>query len=480
MKPPKKTEDRIINYLRAGFHLFWLKTHEPWRVKRNIYEALQNFQLKNGGTFKTLSWDCLENADFLYPLAQLTEAEENSVMFMYNYHWYMDKMKAIQTIQNLGPAWANMGKAAVVVSPVQKIPVELEKDFVVLDLQLPKEEEIRDAARIAVPDEGYIPSDNEVMQRICRSAIGLTRQEIENVFSLSIVEHGKFDIATINDYKAMTIAKSGFLDVLPTNLTFQDVIGYKEIKDFIMDSIFDPRAKGLMTIGVPGCGKTTLMKSIVGETGKFGLSVNMGRLFGKYQGETDKNVDAVIELITAIGDCLVLIDEFEKQFAGAGSSGELDSGTTRRATGRWLEFLQDRPQGAYIVATANSFKGIPGEFLRPGRWDTSPFFIDLPVPKVRKNIMSYYANKADIPIPKGKDYPEMKDFTGAEIEAMVHIADMRGIKLNEAEKCVIPQAITLKAEINALREWAKDTCLPADTSLPAMVAATDARRRVDV
>jgi len=334
-----KTQAKLINYLRAGFPLFWMKTNEPNRVRRNVYPALEDFQLKNGGKFKVTDWDCLKDNNPMTPLDALNDADENTVMFLYNYHWYMDKPQIIQTLQNLNLGWANQGKAAVVISPIEKIPTELKKDFILLDLQLPDKEEILDAASMAVPDESFIP-EKDRMDLICKSAMGLTRQELDNVFSLSIVEHGEFDLRTINDYKAMTIAKSGFLDVLPNNLTFQDVIGYKEIKDFIMDSIYDPRAKGLMTIGVPGCGKTSLMKAIVGETGKFGLSVNMGRLYSKYQGETDQNINDTIDLICAIGNCVVLIDEFEKQFAGAGGSGDLDSGTTRRATVVGLSFFR--------------------------------------------------------------------------------------------------------------------------------------------
>jgi SpoVK/Ycf46/Vps4 family AAA+-type ATPase len=238
-------------------------------------------------------------------------------------------------------------------------------------------------------------------------------------------------------------------------------VGYDNFKQFILETIDNPKAKGVMAIGPPGCGKTTLMKAVVGETGKFGLSVNMGSLFSKFQGETDQNINTVIELITAIGDCVVLIDEFEKQFAGASSDGSLDSGTTRRATGRWLDFLQDRPRGVYVVGTANSFKGIPGEYLRPGRWDTSPFFIDLPSSDVRKQILQYYCKRLDIKHPQSPS-PAMTDYSGAEIEAMCHIADMRGINLVDASECIIPQAKTMAESIEALREWAKDRTIPAE------------------
>jgi SpoVK/Ycf46/Vps4 family AAA+-type ATPase len=200
----------------------------------------------------------------------------------------------------------------------------------------------------------------------------------------------------------------------------------------------------------------------------------MGSLFSKFQGETDQNINTVIDLITAIGDCIVLVDEFEKQFAGASSDGTLDSGTTRRATGRWLDFLQNRPQGVYIVGTANSFAGIPGEYLRPGRWDTSPFFIDLPTPDVRKNILEHYCKKAGI---NCKMAPKMDLFSGAEIEALVHIASMRGISLKAAADTIIPQAKTMAENVEQLREWAKDRCISAEKKIQGGGKVTPIRRR---
>ena len=156
--------------------------------------------------------------------------------------------------------------------------------------------------------------------------------------------------------------------------------------------------------------------------------------------------------------------EFEKQFAGAGSDGSLDSGTTRRATGRWLDFLQDRPPGVYIVGTANSFTGIPGEYIRPGRWDSSPFFIDLPTQEVKMKILKYYIKKAELSAPKKQKIlgSMMKDFSGAEVEALVHIANMRNTSLEDAAKCIIPQARTMSEDVNTLREWAKDRTIPAE------------------
>ena len=469
--------NKIINYLRAGFSGFWLRTSEPDHVRSSVYKAIEDFTRKDGSKYTIDEWTLSKSTNPMELIPNFNNAKEDTILFLYNWHWFADKPPIVQAIQDNLRLWSNQGKAIVCVSHTKKVPAELEKDFVLLDLSLPDTSEIEKLINLVAPSDKLVPKDEKSLARLINSCKGLTRAELENVLALSIVEtEGEsFSIATINEHKAMSIQKTGFLDVLEGDLNFSNIIGYDNIKQFVVETIDNPKAKGIMTIGPPGTGKTTLMKAIVGETGKFGLSVNMGSLFSKYQGETDHNINTVIELITAIGDCVVLVDEFEKQFAGASSDGSLDSGTTRRATGRWLDFLQNRPAGVYIVGTANSFVGVPGEYLRPGRWDTSPFFIDLPTDKVRKGILEYYCDKVGIEI--NGDLPNMDEFSGAEIEAMVHIADMRGMSLKDASECILPQAKTMAENITALREWAKDRTIPAEKAPKTNLRVISKRKR---
>lgn len=466
---------KLISYIRAGFPAFWLQTHEVGRVKDTIYNEVRDFELKDGSHYNVMEWNCLAEPDPSKPLAMLSDADECSVMFLHNFHWFIDKPPVIQLIQDAMPVWASSRKHIVVVSCKNSIPAELEKDFVQLDLALPKEKEIIDAINHVAPEGFKLPTGKD-MQRLIDVAKGFTGSELENVLSLCLVEKQDFDIATINEHKATTIKRSGFLDVLKANVTFKDIIGYEDFKAFVMDSIDKPSSKGVIAIGPPGCGKTSIMRAICAESGKFGVSVNMGKLQSKWRGETDQNVDATIKLIEALGDCFVLIDEFEKQFAGAGGSGETDEGTTKRTTGRWLDFLQDRPEGIYITATCNSIQGIPGEYLRIGRWDSSPFFIDLPSKKVRLQILKHYVEKAGMNMPATNKVPTMEHYSGAEIEGLVHIANLRGMSLMQADESIFPLAVTMKENIDAIRSWAKDRCTPAE-KIPGVKVG--AKRRID-
>jgi hypothetical protein len=461
---------KIINYLRAGFSAFWLKTSEHDHVRQTVYSEIKAFQRKDGNHYNVIEWT-LGTADPMGALNGFNDAPDFSVMFLYNWHWFSDKPQVVQIIKDNLKVWSNHGKAIVCVSHTNKIPAELDKEFTLIELPLPEETEIKNAIQNFLSDRAL---ESQELSRVANSCKGLSRIELENVLALSLIENegAGFSIDSINQHKKQAIKKSGFLDVLDGNLTFDDVVGYKNIKEFITETIDNPKAKGIMTIGPPGCGKTSLMKAIVGETKRFGLSVNMGSLFSKFQGETDQNINRAIEIISSIGDCIVLIDEFEKQFAGSQSDGSLDSGTTRRATGRWLDFLQNRPQGVYIVGTANSFDGIPNEYLRPGRWDTSPFFIDYPTRHVAKAILKHYCTKNNV---KYQDM-ELNNFSGAEIEALVHIASMRGLTLKDAFPLILPQAKTCYESIERLRSWAKDRTIPAE-SLP--VASVKTGRKID-
>jgi len=469
-----KNAEKIINYLRAGFSSFWIRTSEHEFVKEKVYPMITEFQRKDGGQYTVKEWNLIQSGNPVDAINQLEQSDDLTVLFAYNMHWFADNVQVVQTIKNQARLWSSQGKALICVSHTKKIPPELEKEFVLIDLPLPNGGEIESA----VTNMGVDTSEDEEKQ-IINACKGLSRTELDNVLALSVVEGGgKYSIETINDHKAQVINKTGFLEVLPGELTYADMIGQENIKEFVGDTITNPRAKGIITIGPPGTGKTTLMKAIVGEFNKFGLSINMGSLFSKFQGETDQNINTAIEIISSIGDCLVLIDEFEKQFAGSQSDGTLDSGTTRRATGRWLDFLQNRPEGVYIVATANSFQGIPNEYLRPGRWDTSPFFIDYPTEQVADAVLTHYCKKQGITVKKS-DKPDLTDFSPAEIEALVHIASMRGITLMQASDSILPQAKVMGESITQLREWAKDRTIPAEKFDP-IVRRKLKRRKVDV
>jgi len=148
--------------------------------------------------------------------------------------------------------------------------------------------------------------------------------------------------------------------------------------------------------------------------------------------------------------------ELEKGLAGVGGGQSGDGGTTKRSMAQFLKFLSDRPKGVYVVATCNDITSLPPEWVRPGRWDSAPFFIDIPNDEEKADILKYYQAKYNV-----KGTPNMEGWSGAEIEACCRIAAMMKTDCKGAEKFVVPVSKTMKNEIDSLRKWSEGKTLKA-------------------
>jgi SpoVK/Ycf46/Vps4 family AAA+-type ATPase len=464
---------QLTDHLRAGFANFWLSTFEPDRLEEAIHITLNAYQSPTGSKWTPKTWKCTGNIkDPVKALESLNEEEDNTVLILHNFQWFLEKNKMlVQIIQDQTPVWASQGKAIAIISSTSSIPLELQKYFCMMEMDMPSPAEL-EAAMYRVTPENRIPDEGK-RAKIVAAARGLTMTEAENVFALSLIQQGELSPVTINDHKAETIAKSGFLEVIPPTRKFDSVIGYDLLKTHMLEMSADPRSKGALLIGHPGTAKTSLCYALIGETNdRIGIKVSTGKLFSKYIGESDANVDFVIKLICALGNCYVILDEFEKQFAGVGGAGEGDSGTTKRSNSRWLEFLQDRPLGISVYGTANSFVGIPPEYLRPGRWDTAPFFVGFPNPETQKAIFKYYMELNGL---KKQKLPDCNKWTGSDIEACCSLASIKKKSLIEASQFIIPQAKSMKEKIMDLENWAKDRTIPAEE-----IPNGNSKRKLDI
>ena len=446
--------ERINSFLAAGYSGFVVRTTESKRAAEVLTGIISGAKRKDGQKYTVTSWDMDSSGEGnpLKPLDDLTKSGTDlMVVLLHNYHWFLDKPPAIQKIQNDMEIWKNQGKAIIVLTPFANIPIEIRKDFMLLELPLPDEVEIRGCMHHIATSAGKPELLEGNSEPIVQAAKGLTKTEIENVLALSYTETGTFDIKIINEQKINTIEKSGLIKVLRTDKTYADILGYEKMKQVVGKMITKRTSKGVLIVGPPGCGKTSFMECTVGQFNKIGLLINFGLLYSKYQGEGSENVEEIIDIIEAVGDCVVIIDEFEKQFSGAASSGDTDSGVARRMTGRWLQFMQEKPDGVYMMGTCNSFEGIPDEYLRPGRWDSSPFYIDIPNNKQQKQILNYYIKKLGLVV---DDVPDMPKWTGAEIEACCEMAKNLEVPLIEAANYIIPQNKRGFAQAEKLKDFA--------------------------
>jgi SpoVK/Ycf46/Vps4 family AAA+-type ATPase len=186
------------------------------------------------------------------------------------------------------------------------------------------------------------------------------------------------------------------------------------------------------------------------------LMLDVGSLMGSLVGQSEERTRQALRMIDAMAPCVVMIDEVEKAFAGANSSG--DSGVTSRMFGTFLSWLNDHTSDVFVVCTANDVSKLPPEFGRSERFD-GIFFLDLPTREEKDAIWSIY--RVQFEIDGDQRLPEDTDWTGAEIKACCRLAALLDVPLMQAAQNVVPVAVTAAESVDRLRNWASGRCLSA-------------------
>jgi len=242
----------------------------------------------------------------------------------------------------------------------------------------------------------------QARELILKSAQGLTIDEVESVFARSLVEKKHFDIEVILEEKKQIVRKSGLLEYYPAQDKMIDVGGMELLKDWLekrTDAFTDkakkfgiPSPKGILLLGVQGCGKSLLAKAVAAEWNLPMLKLDVGRIFGSLVGQSEENIRRAIKVAESVAPCVLWADELEKGFAGVGGSGVSDGGTTARVFATFLTWMQEKTKPVFLIATANDVSALPPEMLRKGRFDEI-FFVDLPDAGEREQIFSSHVKK---------------------------------------------------------------------------------------
>ena len=236
----------------------------------------------------------------------------------------------------------------------------------------------------------------------------------------------------IFEQKQQNIKKSGILKMIPLKESIDDIGGLENLKSWlrrkskVFNNISEAKKygvdmpKGLLIAGVPGCGKSLFAKATASLFNVPLLQLDMGRLMGKYVGESESNMRKAIRLAEAISPCVLWIDELEKAFAGIGSKSGNE--VTTRLFGTFLTWMQEKTSPAFVLATANDITKMPPELLRKGRFDEI-FFVDLPNAEERKKIFEVHIKKRRPKDLSGIDIPKLvsktEGYSGADIEGVV-------------------------------------------------------------
>ena len=351
-------------------------------------------------------------------------------------------------------------------APVVQLPAELEKLFVVLDHDLPSRDQLREIANAIATEPGELP-DEDQFERVLDAATGLTRYEAENAFALSLIRDSTLGAETLWLQKSQMLTKAGTLKLYRGNADFSSLGGLVSLKTFTRRALLQSnrtnrlaRPRGVMLLSPPGCGKSEFCKALGREVGRPVLQLDVGSLMGSLVGQSEERTRSALKIVDAMAPCVLMIDEVEKAFAGAGGSGSNDSGVSARMFGTVLSWLNDHESDAYVVCTANDVTKLPPEFSRSERYD-AVYFVDLPGREQKDEIWSLYLTLFELD--RDQKRPDDDQWSGAEIRSCCRLATLLDVPLTEASRNVVPVAVTASESIERLRSWASGRCLNADS-----------------
>jgi SpoVK/Ycf46/Vps4 family AAA+-type ATPase len=479
--------DKIEILIRARYPLIYVVSFEEGRVGKRLEalaverkKQLYNWTITNGLELPDGSW-ITELKDPIKVLEYILQSDANALFVLRDYHHYLNDPVVVRKQRDLAHALKITRKNIIFLSPVLKVPTELEKEIAVIDYRLPCKEELTEIIRRitqSLDESGKLEAlkSAEKLEKIAEAALGLTAEEAENVFAKSLVEKGQFDITIVLSEKEQIIRKSGVLEYYHANEKMQEVGGLEELKGWLVKrgKAFTPKARefglpeprGILLLGIPGCGKSLTAKAIAGMWQLPLLKLDVGKVFSSYVGSSEENVRRAIQTAESIAPCILWLDEMEKGFSGLGSSGMTDGGTTARVFGTFLTWLQEKRSAVFVVETSNNVSQLPPELLRKGRFDEI-FYVDLPTREERKEILKIHLEKRKRE-PGGFDIEkigrETHGFSGSEIEEVIvsglydafnRDEELKQEHLEQVIKTMIPLSQTMEEQIRGIRDWAK-------------------------
>jgi len=420
------------------------------------------------------------------------------------------------------------GKQIFIVSREAFVPPDLKNIVTVLDWPLPNFSTIRnkvqvlsgslDKRRKTVKLPPITIGDDD-LDLIARTFQGLSIEEIESIFRQTAVRNQDFDVQTfidsILDAKTELIRKANVgLEIVDTSdLDMNSVGGLKFLKDFVTrrSGSFGEKArkfglpapKGLLLIGVQGCGKSLTAKVIGREWNLPVLRLDVGAMFEGLVGASESNTRRALQVAEAMSPCVLWIDEIDKSLSGVSSSDQSDAGTTARVFQTILTWMQEKKSAVYVAGTANrviSFPDgnpiLPPEMLRKGRFDEI-FFVDLPDIDERKQIIRIHISKhrhPEAPVRNPDDFDidalakASHGYSGAEIEAAINEGlntafyegqrELRTEDILTAMKETLPLSVTMGPSIEMLRAWASKHTRPASKPFDISPDMEEKRRAV--
>jgi hypothetical protein len=472
----------IAELWSAGTPVLYLVTPEEERAVSVCDAAARAFEAR------AVVWSTHRGLDGIAPAARdpsafldaLVRTPPPVLAVALDFHVALRDPLVVRKLRDVIPGLAAEGRCLAIVAPRLELPDGLAADTAVLRLPLPDDGELAallDAvqAGLAHPKKP-VPVAPEVRHRALVAARGLSEGQARRAFTRALRRDaalGHAGAAVIAAEKKRLLARDLGLELVESAERPEDLGGLPGFKAWMEERAlaFDPDAsryglpppRGVLLVGVQGCGKSLAAKAAAARLGVPILRLDLPRVLGATGAE--ENLHRALEAAEALAPVALWVDEIEKGFAGSSPADGADA-RAARLLGAFSTWLQERKGPVFVVATANDVSRLPPELLRRGRFDEL-FFVDLPDPEARRDILSLHLAR------RGRDAANVDvaavadlcaDFSGAELEQVVvgalHRAYAQGRELDTSDlrrvaQDVVPLFRTYEEQIKALREWAR-------------------------
>ncbi|HVM74883.1 MAG TPA: AAA family ATPase [Candidatus Saccharimonadales bacterium] len=423
-------------------------------------------------------------------LTNIGTVQGNGVFLLKDFARYCDNDRISRRLRDLADGCRTARRSIVISGAAVNLPAELSADAVPFQLGLPAAEELVAGVRRTLAElttQGVANGlDAGGIGQLAKNLAGLSEEEALRVLRQCVLARGKADAGLLDDVlegKRQALHTDGLLETVKRDASFNDVAGLQHLREWIAKrkSALTPEGqrfglvppKGILITGVQGCGKSLAARAVAGEWGYELARLDAGALYDKYVGESEKRLRKALDLAQKLAPVVLWIDEIEKAFASAGSSGDADAGLSQRLLATLLTWMQDRESGVFLAATSNNITVLPPEMLRKGRFDEI-FFVDLPNGGTRAALFLLHLKK------RGRDpgaFDVMKlaaaseGFSGAEIEQAIAAGLYTAFSKKQQLSTEIllseiqatqPLSVTRAEEVAAIRDWAKSRAVPAD------------------
>jgi SpoVK/Ycf46/Vps4 family AAA+-type ATPase len=493
-------QEELSILIQAQYPLIYLVTSEEERAEQTIAAIAQNKPQRRvfiwtvtHGIIEFGQPRSITQHNTVSPEAAIewvTRQREPGIFVFKDLHPFIDSPAVTRWLRDAIASFKGTQKTIILMSPFQQIPIELEKEVAVLDFPMPDMAELNNVLTNQLEQNRARRITTDAREKLLKAALGLTWDEAEKVYRKAYVTAGRLteeEVDVVLSEKKQLIRRNGILEYVEEDETLNSVGGLDELKHWLRQrsNAFTERAreyglpqpKGMLILGVPGCGKSLIAKTTSRLWGLPLLRLDMGRVYdGSMVGRSEANLRNALKTAESISPAILFIDELDKAFAGSAGSADSDGGTSSRIFGSFLTWMQEKTSPVFVMATANRVERLPGEFLRKGRFDEI-FFVDLPTTEERKEIFMIHLLKRRTDISRF-DLDQLANvcegFSGAEIEqaliaamyeAFAQEREFTQLDIIAAIKSTLPLSKTMTEQVTALRDWARQRARPAAASV---------------